>query len=801
MTDQEIDIQAMALLERALQQPKEQQRNWLNAVTDASREVIDRALEMIGGMDSASEHLSTGAPGEGVAEAAQPERIGAYRVVELLGQGGMGSVFKAERDAEDFEHLVAIKVIRPGLMSEQLVERFERERQILAGLSHLGIARLYDGGTTEDGGPYFVMEFIDGQPIDKWVQSAELNINQYLELTIRVSEAVAFAHQNLIVHRDLTPNNVLVTADGQPKLIDFGIAKPQDDDAPLGQAQGGSLSQLSLTPGYAAPERYDGVMATTLSDIYSLGKLLDRLLDGHPRDPDIDAIIATATATDPADRYATASAFAQDIERYLGGHVLAARPVSKREWVSKFYNRNRVPVTASIAGLAVLVSALVLAATAYFQAENARAAESTRVRQLRTLANYMLFDHNQQLSTVIGNAEARVQLVDRAQSYLLTLSELSEDDPTLNIDTARGFIELARIQGVSAQPNFGDQDLALENLDRARQLLERPGTPTGSASAAARGRLEAYRSLILLHAQSKPAEAEEAIEDGLTAVLAIPENERGIEWYEALSYLRRAQFETADLALDAPALSELVGLFRQEMDQWPTELKESPRKVIDQAIIQYYFATSFSYGDGVDPARSLAEYDVAEQLFSDFLELRPNDPFALYFKAWNAYYAFGVASQNDRLETASERLDRAQQTTAQLRLIEERDESLQSFAELLLEARADLDARLGKFDQAIAAQQTIVDQRTEYMALSNNSSSRTSDLAYGHVILADIGRRAGRRALACESYGEADKLMGIVADRGELRGYVGKLRAGVQENIALCGQGSAVSALKEINED
>ncbi|QFT78696.1 serine/threonine-protein kinase [Erythrobacter sp. THAF29] len=798
MIDAQLDVEAMALLERALMRPKETREKWIREQTDRSPEVLERAAILLKEMGSASSRISTGAPGEIDADAKAPERIGVYRIVQLLGRGGMGAVFKAERDAGDFEHVVAIKLVRSGILSPELVERFERERQLLAGLSHPGIARLYDGGTTEDGAPYIVMEFIDGVPIDKWVEQEKLDRRARIELMIAVCEAVSFAHQNLVIHRDLTPSNVLVTQDGVPKLIDFGIAKPQDDSGL--EAQGSSLSQLSLTPGFAAPERYKGAPAMTLSDIYSLGKLLEAIVPGAGDDPDLSAMIARATAEEPGERYVTTNALATDLRKYLAGFPVNARPASNAVVARKFYERNRLPVIASIIGLMVLFGALLVAAGAYFRAESARAAEATRVVQLRELANYMLFDHNEDLAQVIGNGEARSDLVDKAQSYLLTLSELSEGDPSLKIDTAFGFIELARIQGVSAQPNFGEHDLAKANLDRAETLLKQAGGASTPQVAAGMARLNAYRALIQMHAESDMDAAQQAISSGLAQLDATPRAVRDAAWHTARSDIRRAQMEAADLEMAGGELGKLVDMFQSELDSWPSDLSKSERGEIDRALGQYYLATHFSYGEALDPARSLSEYRKSEQLFARFLKERPNEPYALYWRAWNAYYGHAVAAQNDDLPEASRMLDQAQETIAQLRLIEERDESLARFSELLREARADLDARMGRFDLAIAGQQAIVDERAA-IAAEHPTSSRKSDLAYGHVVLADIARRAGRRNRACESYDEAEKYMGEVDDAGDLRGYVANLRSGVKANLARCNSGRGVATFTGTGEE
>ena len=203
------------------------------------------------------------------------QRVGAYRIIRAIGEGGMGVVFLAERDDETFEKQVAIKVARPGALSESAMRRFRQERQIIATLEHAYIARLLDGGTTSDGLPYFVLEYVDGVPIDAWCESNQLSARDRIQLFLLVCSAVEYAHAHGVVHRDLKPHNILVTRDGTPRLLDFGIA------AELGAgADTGSMTAAMMTPEYASPEQIRGEAASPSIDVYTLGVLLHRLLSG-----------------------------------------------------------------------------------------------------------------------------------------------------------------------------------------------------------------------------------------------------------------------------------------------------------------------------------------------------------------------------------------------------------------------------------------------------------------------------------------------------------------------------------------
>ncbi|MFP5246818.1 MAG: serine/threonine-protein kinase, partial [Thermoanaerobaculia bacterium] len=293
--------------------------------------------------------------------------IGSYRVVRQLGVGGMGTVFLALREDQEFSQRVAIKLVRGG---EALVQRFRQERQILAGLEHPNIARLLDGGTTADGLPYLVMEYVEGTPIDDYAR--ELSVPEKLRLFLQLCDAVQYAHRSLIIHRDIKPANVLVTADGTAKLLDFGIAKL------ISRTE--ETSTRVMTPDYASPEQLLGRAITTATDVYSLGILLFELLTGQkpfalesrtpgteaPRPSavtqsralrgDIDGIVLTALEIDPARRYGTVEKFADDIRRHLSGHPITARQSTFGYRAVKFVRRNLLAVAA---GLAIVVTGAV----------------------------------------------------------------------------------------------------------------------------------------------------------------------------------------------------------------------------------------------------------------------------------------------------------------------------------------------------------------------------------------------------------------------------------------------------------
>ncbi|HEV3277262.1 MAG TPA: serine/threonine-protein kinase [Terriglobia bacterium] len=286
--------------------------------------------------------------------------LGNYRVRRELGRGGMGAVYLAVRADEAFDKQVAIKLVKRGIDTDAVLKRFWYERRILAALEHPYIAGLIDGGTAPDGRPYFVMEYVDGKPLDIYAREHGLSIEQRCQLISKVCEAVAYAHRSLVIHRDLKPSNVLVTADGTPKLLDFGIARLLSAD-PGENTLSGPTAPRALTPDFASPEQARGDAMTTATDVYSLGKTLAAILPAGPElPPDLNTIIGKATREEIDQRYASVADLGQDLRRYLTGLPIQARQQTVLYRAGKFARRHRVAlVTACAVALALIAAAMV----------------------------------------------------------------------------------------------------------------------------------------------------------------------------------------------------------------------------------------------------------------------------------------------------------------------------------------------------------------------------------------------------------------------------------------------------------
>jgi len=358
--------------------------------------------------------------------AAVGQRLGAYRLAEEIGRGGMGVVYRAVRDRDDFQHTVAVKVLPGALFSRKAMARFRNERSILAGLQHPNIARLLDGGATPDGIPYVIMEYVDGRPVDRYCEQTGLGLDARVRLFLTLCDAVQYAHRHLVVHRDLKPSNVLVTDEGVLKLLDFGIAKLVDPDEGAGGEPTALTQSRIMTPRFASPEQLTGDRIATPSDVYSLGVILHclltgahpyedaggmegadagpmdlvrRVLEGEPRAPsevagdarlkgDLDLIVLKALRRDVRERYESVQALADDLRLYLARRPITARPLTWSYRTTRFVSRNRAAVLGgTVAALLVMAQSGILLRRLAHERDAARAEAARATAALDLLAD------------------------------------------------------------------------------------------------------------------------------------------------------------------------------------------------------------------------------------------------------------------------------------------------------------------------------------------------------------------------------------------------------------------------------
>jgi serine/threonine protein kinase/tetratricopeptide (TPR) repeat protein len=464
-------------------------------------------------------------------ESLSGKKIDDYFVLEKLGEGGMGTVFLAEHCGQGFSKRVALKLIKRGMDTNAMLGRFLLERQILADLEHPNIARLYGGGSTTDGLPYFVMEHVEGESIREFCDNQRFDINNRLRLFTKVCEAVSYAHQQLIVHRDIKPSNIIVTASGEPKLLDFGIAKlllPSDRNAER------TATQFHvMTPEYASPEQLSGKATTTATDVYSLGVVLYELLTGtrpfdfkgkslieisdqlrtqRPMRPsdcqsvteraadvistkpvpkgsdtssgthsrptltsirslkgDLDNIILQAIRREPERRYQSVVEFSDDIERYLTGLPVKATGDTVGYRTRKFINRHRTVVAATVCFMLLLLLSTTITGWQYFVARAQRGKAEQRLTELRGVAKSLLTETNGALKKLPQGLEIRKSIVEKSVAVLDNLASEESNDPNFLNELADAYDELARIR----HWQLHQSRLALSDVQKAVELRRR----------------------------------------------------------------------------------------------------------------------------------------------------------------------------------------------------------------------------------------------------------------------------------------------------------------------------------------
>ncbi|MGQ0723154.1 MAG: tetratricopeptide repeat protein [Candidatus Eiseniibacteriota bacterium] len=499
--------------------------------------------------------------------------VGPYRILKELGRGGMGEVLLAERADGEFEHRVALKIVRAGLRREDIVERFRHERQILARLRHPNIASLYDGGAAADGSPYFAMEYVEGERITDWADGRRLGLDARIRLFESVCGAVSHAHRNLVVHRDLKPSNVLVTADGTVKLLDFGIAKIVDPES-------GDAAQTThgfLTPAYASPEHVRGLPTTTATAVYSLGVLLYELLSGRhphgetsrsvevvrailedePKDPsavvrtdtrettaaeiaqrrstdpadlrrrlrgDLDNIVAKALRKSPEERYGSVEDLRADLERYRHQLPVSARPATARYRFAKFARRNRVAVGAGALLLTALISFAVSMSVLYARAVKAEAATAREAEAAR-----------------------------RVSSFLVELFEVP--DPTVSLGREVTARELLEVGAERIRRELGEEP---ETRAQLQQTMGNTYLGLGLHERAEAQHRSARETLVGLHGEDSPEAAAAAVQLGW-AVLQQGGLDEGLELAERALAVLSSVRGGAGGGADSAAALDLLG--------------------------------------------------------------------------------------------------------------------------------------------------------------------------------------------------------------------------------------------------
>lgn len=520
--------QVKSIFNEASELPKDERPLFLARFSDETRLEVEKMLKAI---EEESRLLNEPIVDFRDFENAQvPEKIGDYKIIREVGHGGMGTVYEAFRETENFKQRVALKVIKRGMNNEIILKRFRSEQQILATLEHPNIGRFLDGGKTADGLPFYAMEFIEGVSIDEYCRS--LSVEEKIRIFRDVCSAVSYAHTNLIVHRDLKPSNIIVTENGTPKLLDFGIAKVLDIDS----KEVGTATQLGMmTPRYASPEQIRGEKVTTLSDVYSLGVIFYEILTNskpyeleHKNYAEILKIITKTTLTKPSEnqrskikdqgskikgdldnivlkslqksperRYQSVEQFSEDLRRHIVGLPITARPDTFQYRLSKFVERNKIGVTAGVLVFLSLLTGIGVASWQAYRAEKQRLLAEKRFAEVRSIANNLVYKYTDEISALPNSMRVRAQLLQDGSNYLDQLAEDSAGDFLLQNELAQAYIKLGDLKGKPHSNSLGDTAGAIESYEKASVLLENvyQNSPSGEKIGSALALVKIYRQI------------------------------------------------------------------------------------------------------------------------------------------------------------------------------------------------------------------------------------------------------------------------------------------------------------------
>ncbi|MGA2184035.1 MAG: protein kinase [Bryobacteraceae bacterium] len=575
------------------------------------------------------------APPGTVADPNNETRFGPWRIVREIGRGGMGVVYLASRADQQFDRLVALKVLRGDFKADEVLSRFRHERQILAQLSHPNIATLLDGGSTPQGDPYIVMEYIEGEPLHRYCDAHNLSVRDRIRLFRQACSAVQYVHQNLIVHRDLKPGNFLVTAEGVLKLLDFGIAKILQSDPFMTTMDVTAAGQLLMTPGYASPEQVRGQPVTTVSDVYSLGVVLYELLTGqgpyrvtssalhelaraicetepdkastaigkagtdpfevsrrrstdperlrHVLKGDIDNILHKAMQKEPSRRYSSAELLSEDLRCYLEDLPVTAHEDSFRYRAEKFVRRHRIPVAAAVVAAVSLVAGAGIALREAHVATTQQALAERRFQDVRKLATTFLFDVHDSIQNLAGSTPARALIARTGTEYLDRLASESHQDPSLQVEIAQGYLRIGDVEGNPFLSNLGNTPEAIRDYRKALALATAVVSLNPKDAKARQTLVQANIGLAsLLPFEGKPKEALEPANQAVrvaTELAAAAPRDRDAQLLLSQAHEARADLLGGLQSLNLGRLDDAILDYEGALEAVPDEPSGGPLTV------------------------------------------------------------------------------------------------------------------------------------------------------------------------------------------------------------------------------
>ncbi|MGB7759719.1 MAG: serine/threonine-protein kinase [Bryobacteraceae bacterium] len=764
------------LFEQALAVPPGDRDGFLRSQT-ADAAILTEVRSLLEVYEGSPEFLEGAVPEFGGAEI-QPfegRRIGPWRLTREIGSGGMGVVWEAVRSDEEYRQRAAIKLMPIGAISSTRIARFREERQILAGLSHPGIARLLDGGTTADGSPYLVMEYVEGERLDEWLKRQTPSLRDRLQLFLSICSAVDYAHRHLVIHRDLKPANILVTPEGGTKLLDFGIARLLDPDSAARPANTGT-SRL-LTPGYASPEQIRGDAVTTGTDIYSLGVVLYFLLAGRSpysarpddsldmmqeictRDPlppsavaesgahalhgALDAVVLQTLRKNPENRYSSVRALADDIAAWLEGRPVAAHPQPWWRRSAQYVRRHK---TQSVAIASVLLSILAGSAVSLRYAGDAarqrRVAES-RFNEGRQLAHAVVYDLQDAIARLPGSTRARAILVERALQYLRNLEASGPANRDLQVELAAAYSRIGDVQGNPNRAHLGDTRGAIESQTRARQLaLDVLRSHPGDAEAEAILVDADERLVLLTDWQGQPGQRDALWQEGI----AIRRRRSALHPGDAELLARVRTMEARDL-LWRRRWNEALAAYQWLAAMDSETLARQPRNPdLGDSLSTTYHNAALCWKELNQWDNALACYRDASRMDEARLSLSPADTDAQASLSFDLVEAGWVEYRLRRFQEAIADYERALAIQERLAAADPDDILMRLEAAKLLNTAAPAYEAVGQRAKAIRILSTSGDRLEAALASDPENEDTRLHVGWVWCNLGDVERRAAAAA-------------------------------------------------------
>ncbi len=706
--------------------------------------------------------------------------IPGFTILSVLGSGGSSTVYSAIRRVDAADQRVAVKVFHAHRLGPDARRRFEREQRVLASFNHPAIVRFLDAGITSEDRPYLVMEEVQGSPITDHCDRARLSVAERLRLIADACRALHHAHGRLIVHLDLKPSNILVTADGQVKLLDFGTSKLLDDTGSLTVTQ-------QITPLYASPERLRGEPGSVASDIFSLGLTLAELLCGAwpfaGRDSvsalagrahgaqeirqmaalvtpqaaklrstsldrlrktltgDLQAICSRALAHDPSERYASMAELLEDIRRYHAGEAVLAHPPGFLYRIRKFARRNTAILAVTVAAFCALA-----AAGAYAYRERIRGTQ--RLEEARAMANYLLFDLYDRINELPGSTSVRARMARQAQTHLDRLAGMAGADSDLWLEAAAGYNRLSAILGVSGSSSVGQTQSAEDNLLKARRLIDRilaenphhrQALLERASNALLRAKLQNWNrrnsaaALPLINQARRDLDATRQIKDP--------------PWLRLSSSLAQQEADLAENGRNFGEEARITAAALAELVNWPDHLRSGEDYLLRLVAILKRRGNAAYYQDGYSAA--LTSFHEAYKQLQSFDSQHPNRPdvlYALMDMTYQMAYVYGELHQpSQMLDSTLESLRVAEKLIG----FDGENQALRRSYWNKRQALAESLGALGRFDEALREQEAVRKAREAAHSSQPDSTLAAEDVRISGAVFADLLSKAGRIDRAC----------------------------------------------------